>query len=263
MTGTNQHILSLSYGKDSIACLEAIRQLGWPLERIVHVEIWATETIPADLPPMVQFKTKADAIIRERYGLEVEHISAPYTYEQVFHHVKTRSRTGKNGQIYGWPFVHSPWCTGMLKKNIVKKIQKGGQCCLGIAADELQRIERLEKEDYLLPLAEAGWTEADCRRWCEENDLLSPIYTKTTRGGCWFCHNQRTSQLRLLRRDYPEYWALMLQWDDDSPVAFKSGCHSVHDYDRRFQLEDEGLLDPDDRTFRWDMLDEPLNYRLL
>ena len=27
-----QHILSLSYGKDSLACLGAIEQLGWPLD---------------------------------------------------------------------------------------------------------------------------------------------------------------------------------------------------------------------------------------
>lgn len=31
-----EYILSLSYGKDSIACLFAIEQLGWPLDRIVH-----------------------------------------------------------------------------------------------------------------------------------------------------------------------------------------------------------------------------------
>lgn len=53
-----EHILSLSYGKDSLACLGAIEQLGWPLDRIVHAEVWATDTIPADLPPMVEFKKK-------------------------------------------------------------------------------------------------------------------------------------------------------------------------------------------------------------
>lgn len=29
-----EHILSLSYGKDSLACLFAIEKLGWPLDRI-------------------------------------------------------------------------------------------------------------------------------------------------------------------------------------------------------------------------------------
>ena len=72
----HEHILSLSYGKDSLACLGAIEKLGWPLDRIVHAEVWATDTIPADLPPMVEFKKKADRIIKERWGIEVEHICA-------------------------------------------------------------------------------------------------------------------------------------------------------------------------------------------
>ena len=71
-----EYILSLSYGKDSIACLEAIKQLGYPVDRIVHAEVWATDTIPADLPPMVKFKSYADKIIKERYGIDVEHICA-------------------------------------------------------------------------------------------------------------------------------------------------------------------------------------------
>ena len=79
-----EHVLNLSYGKDSLACLGAIEELGWPLDRIIHAEVWATDTIPADLPPMVEFKTKVDAIIRERWGIEVEHIRAKKTYEQQF-----------------------------------------------------------------------------------------------------------------------------------------------------------------------------------
>ncbi len=71
-----EYILSLSYGKDSIACLEAIKLLGYPLDRIIHAEVWATDTIPADLPPMVEFKAYADKIIEEKYGIKVEHIYA-------------------------------------------------------------------------------------------------------------------------------------------------------------------------------------------
>ena len=71
-----QYVLSLSYGKDSLACLEAIRILGLPLDRIIHAEVWATDTIPADLPPMVEFKKKANEIILKRYGIVVEHICA-------------------------------------------------------------------------------------------------------------------------------------------------------------------------------------------
>lgn len=103
------------------------------------------------------------------------------------------------------------------------------------------------------PLAAIGWTEADCRKWCEENDLLSPIYTMATRGGCWFCHNLSIDQLRLLRHNYPDLWALLMKWDSDSPVTFKADGHTVHDFDIRFCAEDLGLI-PTDRTFRWVML---------
>lgn len=77
-----EYVLSLSYGKDSLACLEAISLLGYPLDRIVHAEVWATDTIPADLPPMVEFKKYADQIILDRYGIKVEHISATRAVER-------------------------------------------------------------------------------------------------------------------------------------------------------------------------------------
>ena len=69
-------VASISYGKDSLAMLRAIKLLGLPLHRIVHSEVWATPTIPADLPPMVEFKRHADKIIKDLYGIEVEHICA-------------------------------------------------------------------------------------------------------------------------------------------------------------------------------------------
>ena len=250
-----EHILSLSYGKDSLACLGAIEELGLPLDRIIHAEVWATDTIPADLPPMVEFKKKADAIIKERYGIEVEHIRADKTYEQWFYSVKTgrNKKTNKDriGQNYGFPYRMGQWCNDRLKVGLLKKIK--GIHYIGIASDEPNRFHNLT-ETKISPLVEAGWTEDMCREWCIKNDLLSPIYTTATRGGCWFCHNQGIDQLRLLRKNYPEYWELMLKWDKDSPVSFKPDGHTVNDFDRRFQEEEKGLV-PADRKFRWNMLE--------
>lgn len=251
-------ILSLSYGKDSLACLGAIEKLGWTLDRIVHAEIFATHTIPADLPPMVEFKQKADAIIKVRWGIEVEHIRSHLTYEEAFYRVLG----GKNrpGQIYGWPFPKGSWCNSDVKMPPLNKIEHGNIVYIGIACDETNRFGRLT-DTKKSQLVAASWTEAHCHQWCEENELLSPIYTDFMRGGCWFCHNQSVNQLRLLRKNYPEYWALLLKWDCDSPVAFHADGHTIHDFERRFQTEDEGLIWADD-SFRWSMLDEPLNYRL-
>lgn len=157
--------------------------------------------------------------------------------------------------------VRGQWCLQQLKLPALKKATKG-DCVqyIGIAADEPNRFHNLS-DRKISPLVEIGWDEAYCRKWCEENGLLSPIYTQSARGGCWFCHNQSANQLRLLRKQYPEYWALLLKWDDDSPVTFKADGHTVHDYERRFQAEDDGLIFPGE-TFRWKMLDdEMLNYR--
>lgn len=258
--GGVQHIASLSYGKDSIAMLEVIKQHDMPLDRIVHVEIMATDTIPADLPPMMEFKGKADRIIKERYGIEVEHLHAKVSYEQQFYSVMQKGKAV--GEIYGFPMVRGAWCNDRLKTGLLNKFNKPDIIqYIGIAADEPSRFHNLTDRKRS-PLVEHGIVESEARKICEELDLLSPIYTQSARGGCWFCHNQGVGQLRLLRQQYPEYWALMLKWDNDSPVTFKPDGHTVHDFDRRFQLEDEGFISADDKVFRWDMLDKELNYRM-
>lgn len=358
------NVLSLSYGKDFLACLGACEKLGWKIDRIIHAEVWATDEISADLPPMLEFKKKADAIIKERYGLEVEHICAmttpnrkygsftkplmggggqrvptkscsiteqqeesisdksmdshapqkdgvigsnykvKLTYQDIFYRpMKSRERErerrsestdtqsskdngatpNSNNLHYGFANIGCPYCTSELKANALRipkhrskmvsrtqasttefsdtPQQQGAETntvvqFLGIAADEPERIERHGKKPNIkLPLVEMGWTEADCRKWCEENDLLSPIYTTATRGGCWFCHNQGIEQMRLLRKNYPQLWELLLKWDLDSPVTFKADGHTVHDYDERFALEDQNKV-PKDRTFRWWMIED-------
>lgn len=255
------YVLALSYGKDSLACQGAIEQLGWPLDRIIHAEVWATNTIPADPPPMIEFKKKADAIIKERYGIEVEHVCAERErerecFERMFYSVRFSKKRGSSC-IYGWPMVKGPWCNDRLKVKPLKLSKDNKNTVvryLGIASDEPERLARLDGITKISPLAAVGWTEADCMKWCEENDLLSPIYTTATRGGCWFCHNQSIDQLRLLRKNHPDLWNLMLKWDKDSPISFKPDGHTVHDFDRRFKLEESGHI-PMDRTFRWKMLD--------
>ena len=241
--------------------LEIIKQHDMPLDRIVHVEIMATDTIHADLPPMMEFKAKADRIIKERYGIEVEHLHAKVSYEEQFYKVR-RGRTN-DGIIYGFPIVRvCNWCNSVLKTDPLKKLERSGATMyIGIAADEPNRFHNITDRKRS-PLVEYGVVESEARQIAESLDLLSPIYTQSARGGCWFCHNQSVNQLRLLRKQYPEYWALMLKWDKDSPVTFKADGHTVHDYDKRFQAEDEGLLTANDKTFRWDMLNQELNYRL-
>ena len=52
------------------------------------------------------------------------------------------------------------------------------------------------------------------------------------------------------------------RWGKDSPVSFKPDGHTVHDFDARFALEDEGIITPDDK-WKWAYLaDEPIQLKI-
>ena len=335
--------------------LEVIKSRGLPLDRITTTDVWATDTISANLPPLDAFKERMDQRIWDMYRIEVEHLCArnkdgsKKTYEQMFYHVPVRrsqnvqverererrsdprlprfveqvvsvrsqadwQSTGSKGplrdslqthgttgvrnsschrdqskdspclgghgvrggsspkfQHQGFPAQISPWCR-KLKIDKVKtpiffdELQSARSEdrsiveYLGIAADEPKRFGQLNNKKRA-PLVEFGIDEDLCGLYCKYNDMLSPSYETSYRDGCWFCHNQGVNQLRLLRRNYPDLWALLMRWDLDSPISFKADGHTVHDFDRRFQLEDERLIDPE-KPFRWAMLDAELQYRL-
>ncbi len=101
-----------------------------------------------------------------------------------------------------------------------------------------------------------GWNEQKCFRWCKKENLLSPIYNFSKRGGCWFCHLQGVEQLRILRKNHPELWEKLLKIDKDSPDFAKFKVfHTVADYNQRFELEDKGII-PKSKKFKWSMINE-------
>ena len=76
--------------------LQVIQSRGLPLDRITTTDVWATDTIPANFPPMQAFKDRMDERIWDMYRIEVEHLCAlnkdgtKKTYEQMFYHVPVR-----------------------------------------------------------------------------------------------------------------------------------------------------------------------------
>lgn len=258
-----EHIASISYGKDSLAMLEVIADHGLPLDRIVHVEIMATRDIPADLPEVTAWKEKADAIIKQRYGIQVEHISGGVTFEEMFRSVPRRRafNQDKQGQILGFPSLRSQWCSKALKVYVMRKLNNAGSTVqyIGIAADEPKRFRQLN-DRIRSPLVEYGVTEQDCFEICKSTELLAPTYLQSKRSGCWFCPAQPVNQLRILRKEYPALWAKLLEWDKESPIPFRhAGIGkrevTVSAFDKRFALEEAGLI-PDQGFFRWSKLDE-------
>lgn len=130
---STQYIARISYGKDSLKMLDVIHSRGLPLDRITTTDVWATDTISANLPPVEEFKARMDERIFQLYGIKVEHLCArnpdgsKKTYEQMFYHVPVRrSQTGQverererpqPGSILGFPDLWNPWCQAGLRRN--------------------------------------------------------------------------------------------------------------------------------------------------
>ena len=78
--------------------LDVIKTRGLPLDRITTTDVWATDTISANLPPMDSFKERMDQWIWDNYHIEVEHLCArnpdgsKRTYEQMFYHIPQRKK---------------------------------------------------------------------------------------------------------------------------------------------------------------------------
>lgn len=96
------HIARISYGKDSLKMLDVIVSRHLPLDRITTSDVWATDTISANLPPVEEFKARMDEVIWQKYRIEVEHLCArnkdgtKKTYEQMFYHVPQRRSQSVN-----------------------------------------------------------------------------------------------------------------------------------------------------------------------
>lgn len=95
------YVANTSRGKDSTAMLRAIQLMGWPLDMICSVDVWATDTIPAELPPMVAFKDEYDKKVLDWFGIPVTRLCATkkgtekqekLTYEDIFYRKVTPKR---------------------------------------------------------------------------------------------------------------------------------------------------------------------------
>ena len=181
-----EYVLSLSYGKDSLACIFAIKALGWPLDRIIHAEVWATDTIPADLPPMVEFKAKADKIIKEMTGIEVEHLCAvrngeKLTYEKLFYHVPKRKPGGKfsEGSSAGFPYTKGAWCNDRLKTNPLDAVLGNGGDNLWIPVHDWKLVQEAQRRIVFPPAPPpTGWPVPKMP-WCSSR-LKTTVFSKSS-----------------------------------------------------------------------------------
>lgn len=234
-----KYIASCSFGKDSLAMLIKIKELGLPLDEVIYVDIRFDDEISGETPEMAAFIPKAEKILKETFDIEVTHLRG-ITFKEQFYKVKQR---GKHiGDNYGFPHTIGAWCNSRLKMEPIRKYLKSQTDDIiqyvGIAYDEPERYERLNHETHIAPLYDLKITEAEAMEICKKYDLVSPIYETSFRGGCWFCVKQRISQLRWLYKSHPELWEILKAMEKDSFNTFKP-TYTLETLEERFKNEEK------------------------
>lgn len=225
-----KYVLSLSFGKDSMALLIEVLKRKFPLDYVIFCDIKFSNKISGEHPLMAEWIPQAEKLLKDKFNIEVLHLTAKKNFTEQFYTVKQKGN--HIGRRYGFPYLIGAWCNGILKLDPINNFIKGiikefGAVTeyIGIASDEPKRLERykeLETENHkYITLADLGISELQAMEICKEHDLLSPKYSNSFRGGCWFCPKQSMWDLYNLWKDYPEYFNILEEMEKDSFNSFK------------------------------------------
>ncbi len=244
-------VVSFSGGKDSTAMLLRMIELGEPIDEVIWCDTY--KEFPAMYRHVQQVRDYAESM-----GIKFTELKSPITFDEyMFTYEPKRKNEEKFREKYGdakgnsWPTFHTRWCTGKLKIQVIERyireLKKQYQLiqCVGLAADEEERLERENNKEtsHRHPLVEWGWTEKDCLEYCYSLGYdWEGLYNHFSRVSCWCCPLQPLEELRKLRKHYPELWKELIDMDKRTWLTFKTD-YTVEELDKRFAFEEERLAD--------------------
>lgn len=237
-----KNIVSCSFGKDSLAQIVVMKELGITIDDVMYCDIRFDKAISGEHPMLAEWIPEAERILKNKYGLSVTHITASKTFVEYFY---TEKKKGNHiGDIYGYPYTIGAWCNSRLKLQVVDKYIRsiGDEVTqfVGIAYDEPERYVKLlgrqrNNVHCRSVLYEQGITEEKAFKICEKDSLVSPHYSMGGfRGGCWFCVKQSYADMYNLWITYPDYFKILLDMEKDSHNTFFSNS-SLSEIERRFK----------------------------
>lgn len=243
-------VLNLSGGKDSTALgLEWLTRhradpVTYPLDEVVFCDVGM------DFPAMMDHVARLEGIFTKA-GIKFTRLKSEHSFEHLMfeHWPKFRKNSKYRNQGFSWPSFQSRWCTTMLKTEVIEGYLKQLQNCytvfqlIGLAADEEERLAKPNNQNptHRHPLAEWGWTEADCLKYCYDHGFdWDGLYELFGRVSCWCCPLQSLQELRNLRKHFPDLWNRLLDMEHRTWRTFRAD-YSVDQLEIRFQFEEERL----------------------
>lgn len=230
------YVASLSGGKDSTAMILRLIEENYPLDLILFCDTGL------EFPQMYRHIEK----LEKNISIPIVRLKAEKSFEYYLLEHRPKRRNPNNplaGNVgFSWADSRSRWCTAVLKVRVIDKylrdLKKQYEVIqyIGIAADEEKRIR-----EHRYPLVEWGMAEKECLEYCYSRGYdWEGLYSIFRRVSCWCCPLQPLSELRLLRKHFPELWDKLLEWQNRTWRKFKSE-YSVQELDVRFQFEEERI----------------------
>jgi len=248
-------VASVSFGKDSLAMLLYIIENRLPLDEVIFydtgMEFEAIYRIRDKIAPAL---TKGGITLTE---LKPQN---PFLYDMTERPVTSRQKGSHNG--YGWCGGVCRWGTTWKTQALDRYAASADLHYIGIAADEPERIKRLQPPKFAL-LAEIGMTEADALRYCRDRGYnwneettatesgIVDLYEILDRVSCWCCANKNRRELRNIYKYLPQYWSRLetIQDQIDRPMKqFKNKQYGEYGNVRRMAEIFKGEIEHEQRN---------------
>lgn len=229
-----KYIASVSFGKDSLAMLLKIIEMGYPLDEVVFYDTG------------MEFSCIYN--IRDKVRVMLDQIGIGYTelkpkYDFMWQMFEKPINVGKENYHLGYS-----WCGGVCrwgtrdKLDTIEKHCKGCVEYVGIAYDEPERLLKERSGTKVFPLADLGMTERDCLQYCHERGFFweengIELYDILDRVSCWCCCNKNLKELKNIYQFLPDYWERLKYLQSLTPRPMKGEGKSVFDLEKRFERE--------------------------
>lgn len=220
-----RYIASCSGGKDSVATLLLAKEQGEPLDEVVYCEVMFDRETSGEIPEHREFiYSQVKPFVENELNVPFTVLRSKKTYLDVFSHVVCRGDHA--GRVRGFAIP------GMCAINRDCKIPpireywkaKGADVTqyVGIAADEPERLARLQGTNRVSLLDKYSFTEQDAKALCRKYGLLSPVYDITDRNGCWFCPNCKDDEWAHMIKNHPTLFDRLVSLEHNTPNIYRA-----------------------------------------
>lgn len=217
-----RRIASVSWGKDSLAMLLLLIERGEAPDEVVYydtgMEFDAIYDVRDRTLPLLEEAGIAYTELKTKNPMWWDMFCRPVRerepkkYQNPMNAAFLAAGMMPSGTHYGYG-----WCGGSCKWGTSMKIDavdrhaRGAVQLVGLAADEVSRLEKPNNASDIHPLAEWGMTEADCLAYCYGRgyDWMQDgvrLYDVLDRVSCWCCRNKNQKELKAIHDHLPDVW---------------------------------------------------------